>query len=318
MNRRRSRLLGFAMLGITGMAHAQNDGDHLITNLGGQSSLATDLQVPVAPVNLTVGTTPGLGATLRVRGDQLVVPDLDPLQASMRCTFRTDVLSGAPQSWRMYRDVNRIGAIWNEGNHRVWHVQALENRDVGQDRYSGLMLQNDASDGIWVMNAGGPTGARAFPVPATQVLDAVGYAGLGSRPPMLPGGTSPRGPWSRLHLFHDVMGTRPEFAFRPQMLNGITLTGNSDLAYMGQWFDHGTSGTGPEVDDRSNLVIATSENALAPGNTYWDNISFRYFGNLTTTADGSASTVGGLEMMRIQPYRATAADPIQGLVLVIG
>lgn len=43
--------------------HAQNDGDHTITSPTGQTYFATDAQVTVAPVNLTVGTTPGLGAT---------------------------------------------------------------------------------------------------------------------------------------------------------------------------------------------------------------------------------------------------------------
>ncbi|MBK6627744.1 MAG: hypothetical protein IPJ87_09825 [Flavobacteriales bacterium] len=112
----RLHLFGFSLLGLTGLVHAQNDGDHLITNPVGQTSLATDLQVPVAPVNLTVGTAPGLGATLRVRGDQLPVNDAFGVSL---CTFRTDVGSGNNQNWSMVRGTEEIGRLWHEGRRTV-------------------------------------------------------------------------------------------------------------------------------------------------------------------------------------------------------
>ncbi|MBK9194831.1 MAG: hypothetical protein IPO17_07525 [Flavobacteriales bacterium] len=201
--------------------------------------------------------------------------------------------SATSQSWTMQRDVLEIGKVWNESIQLAFHVQSFEPRDDGQDRYSGLMLHNETRpdwSGMWIMNDGPPTGGRAFPDPL-QTLNAVGYAGLGFIPAMRNTGlVDLAGPWSRFHLFHNVSGTRPLFAHRPQMRNGITLTGNSDHAYVGQWFDQGTDGSDPEVDDNSNLVFATSDDELTDGTAHhWDNMSFRFFSDLSG-ADGPAST----------------------------
>ncbi|MFN8352244.1 MAG: tail fiber domain-containing protein, partial [Flavobacteriales bacterium] len=319
MRTRRLQLLSFCAICSLGWAYAQNDGDHLITNAGGQTSLATDVQVPAPPVNLTVGTTPGLDATLRVRGDELAVSS--GFNTGL-CTFRTDVAAGVEQGWEMWRDINQIGRIWHyglngplPGGHRALHIQSMEQRDDGQDRYSGVFIMNNDDDGFWLSHNGPPTGGRAFPDPALQLLDCNGYAALGSRPNyMNTGPTRPRGPWSRWHLFHNVNGTRPWFAHRSQMRNGMTLTGNSDHAYIGQWFDQGENGIEAEVDDHSNLVIATSEDAIPEGFAhYWDNISFRFFSDLSG-ADGAASSVNGLETMRIQPHRPGAGARVEGLV----
>jgi hypothetical protein len=234
--------------------------------------------------------------------------------ASVGETFRTTVAGGVSQFWRMERDVNQIGLLWNESAQRAFHVQSGEQRDDAGDRYSGLMLQNHVGDGLWVMNDGPPTGGRAFPNPL-QLLDAKGFAGLGIIDIMrFPGAGNPRGPWSRFHLFHDVSPVQPWFAHRSQMRNGITLTGNSDHAYIGHWYDQGEDGNGNEVDDRSNLVIATSEDAIPEGHGhFWDNISFRFFSDLSG-ADGAASSVNGLETMRIQPHRPQAGARVEGLV----
>ncbi|MFN8351606.1 MAG: tail fiber domain-containing protein [Flavobacteriales bacterium] len=254
-----------------------------------------------------------------MRGDQL------PVNSGVNgglCTFRTDVAAGVEQGWEMWRDINQIGRIWHyglngplPGGHRALHIQSMEQRDDGQDRYSGVFIMNNDDDGFWLSHNGPPTGGRAFPDPALQLLDCNGYAALGSRPNyMNTGPTRPRGPWSRWHLFHNVNGTRPWFAHRSQMRNGMTLTGNSDHAYIGQWFDQGENGIEAEVDDHSNLVIATSEDSIPEGFAhYWDNISFRFFSDLSG-ADGAASSVNGLETMRIQPHRPGAGARVEGLV----
>lgn len=300
---------------VRGTVALAQDGDQPVTDGFGFTYLAPDAALPGVPVyNMTVGTAASDFATLRVRGDQLPVADEDPLQLNMLCTFRTDVGSQVPQSWRMYRNINQIGAIWNEGQNRAWHVQSLESRSDVEDRYSGLLLQNHLDDGMWIMNDGPPTGGRAFPN-ALQLLDAKGFAALGRLIEALgPGPGNPRGPWSRLHLFHDVMGTRPHFAHRSQMRNGITLTGNSDHAYVGQWFDQGENGIGAEVDDHSNLVFSIGEDQLPVGLTNkWDNFSFRLFGDLDA-ASGASSNVEGQELLRVQPVRPTNNDPIEARV----
>ncbi|MCB0794711.1 MAG: hypothetical protein KDB88_08240 [Flavobacteriales bacterium] len=313
-------LLILAVL-LGGALIAQPDGDHPTTDGAGFSYLQPDANVGIGinPYNFTIGLTPSNFATLRVRGDQLGV---NSAAFGGLCTFRTDVASATEQGWEMWRDVNHIGRIWHyggngpsPGGHRAFHVQSMEERDAAQDRYSGVFLMNDDDDGCWFIHNGAPTGSRAFPDPTLQVLDRVGYGALGFRDNyMNTGSTRPRGPWSRWHLFHDAIGTRPFFAFRSQMQNGMTMTGNSDLAYIGQWYDQGTNGTGTEVDDNSNLVIASSDDALPAGTGHhWDNISFRFMGDMAGS-QGSASGVEGLEMMRIRPYRATTNDPIEGFV----
>lgn len=300
-----------AMLLLIDSTHAQ--APQWDANGLGRTFLAPNTGNMAMPYNVTIGLNPADFATLRVRGDDLPVPDEFALG---RCTFRTDVLQTTTQCWRMMRDINDIGVLWNENDDVAFHVQCGMPRDVGQDRYAGLLLQNHVGDGLWVMHNGGPTGSRAFPN-SSQTLNAIGFAALGPDQTYIDDmGTRPEGPWSRFHLFHDVMGDNPAwFAHRPQMRNGITLTGNSDHAYLGQWYDQGTDGGEAEVDDNSNLVIATSEDDIPSGLTHpWDNISFRHFGDLDQVDDGPVNTVEGLEMMRIQPGRLTDEAKVEGMV----
>jgi len=300
-----------AMLLLIDSTHAQ--APQWDANGLGRTFLAPNTGNMAMPYNVTIGLNPADFATLRVRGDGLPVPDEFALG---RCTFRTDVSQTTTQCWRMMRDINDIGVLWNENDDVAFHVQCGMPRDVGQDRYAGLLLQNHVGDGLWVMHNGGPTGSRAFPN-SSQTLNAIGFAALGPDQTYIDDmGTRPEGPWSRFHLFHDVMGDNPAwFAHRPQMRNGITLTGNSDHAYLGQWYDQGTDGGEAEVDDNSNLVIATSEDDIPSGLTHpWDNISFRHFGDLDQVDDGPVNTVEGLEMMRIQPGRLTDEAKVEGMV----
>jgi hypothetical protein len=283
-------------------------------NVNGESFLAPNGGNPAAPFNVTIGDAPTTTATLSVRGDQL--PVADPFFGAPRlCTFRTDVAAVREQSWWMFRDANHIGRIWHDAGHRAFHFQSMEPVDVGLDRYSGAMVQNHQNDGLWVSQNGVPEGIRTFPN-ALQVLNRDGYVALGASEGWLaaPSTTDVRGPWTRLHLFDQAVGTRPYFGWRSQMRNGTLLTGNSDLAYIGHWYDQGSSGSGTPVDDRSNVVVGVAENALPAGlEHHWDNISFRFFGDLDQN-DGPASTLNGLEMMRIRPYRAQPEDPVKGFV----
>jgi len=63
------------------------------------------------------------------------------------------------------RDANDIGVLWHDDEHLALHVQSGMPRDDGQDRYSGVMIQNDESDGLWVMNDGPPTEKSSFQPP---------------------------------------------------------------------------------------------------------------------------------------------------------
>lgn len=265
------------------MVVVAQDADHLTTNGLGQSFLAPDALVPgglgVLPVNLTVGTAAGLNATLRVRGDQLPVNDFfDP---TYRCTFRTDVGSGINQNWSMVRGADEIGRLWHTNPANAFNVQARQND-------GNLWLRNSENDGV-VVHFNGAAGAllnsytlnrQAFV--AIGENDAQGFV------------LNPNAPWSRVHLVHPTQGAAPAtFGYRPQLRNGITLTGNSDLAYVGQLYDQGAAGTGAEQDDNSAFGFVWGDNALPAGDAHaWDHATFRFVGALG--AGGSAGTVNGL------------------------
>ena len=82
--------------------------------------------------------------------------------------FRTTVGGGVAQRWRMERDNNEtdVSAPGNTSALISWRLSRGP-----QDRYSGVLIQNNTEDGLWVMNDGPPTGGRAFPN-AVQLLDA--------------------------------------------------------------------------------------------------------------------------------------------------
>ncbi|MCB0782413.1 MAG: hypothetical protein KDC03_23230, partial [Flavobacteriales bacterium] len=79
-------------------------------------------------------------------------------------------------------------------------------------------------------------------------------------------------------------------------------------------YDQGTNGTGAAVDDRTNLVIPTREDQLPSGNAHhWHHISFRFMGDLAAS-QGSASSVDGMEMLRIRPYHDASTSTFEGFV----
>jgi hypothetical protein len=85
-----------------------------------QTSGTTGLLLPPT-TKINVGTTFAAPSLLTVSGDQLNSGE----------TFRTVSPGGTNNFWRMFKgNANEIGAIWNEGYHRAWHVQSLEQRDA--------------------------------------------------------------------------------------------------------------------------------------------------------------------------------------------
>ncbi|HMQ77853.1 MAG TPA: hypothetical protein PKE21_17215 [Flavobacteriales bacterium] len=146
----RAVLLTVLLLFGGGVAHAQNDGDHLLTNGFGQSFLAPDAAVPgglgILPFNLTVGNAASGNATLRVRGDQL--PVNDAFVGTSLATFRTDVGNGNNQNWSMVRGAEEIGRLWHTNpppgtNLSAFNVQA-------RHPSGNLWLRNADGDGVVV------------------------------------------------------------------------------------------------------------------------------------------------------------------------
>ena len=287
-------LMGFGL-----SVRAQNDGDHCLTNGLGRTYLAPDALLPgVNPLNMTIGTAASDFATLRVRGDQL--PVVDQWGVS-NCTFRTDVGNGNNQNWSMVRGQWEIGRLWHVNPANAFNVQAMNGT-------GNLWLRNSDMDGV-VIHFNGTAGTLLN----GYTLNRLGFVAIGENDAQ---GfvLNPNAPWSRVHLVHPTQGASPAtFGYRPQFRNGITLTGNSDLAYVGQLYDQGTAGTGAEQDDNSAFGFVWGDNALPAGDAHaWDHATFRFVGALG--AGGSAGTVNGLELLRLRPYRANANDAVQGFV----
>ncbi|TSJ46729.1 tail fiber domain-containing protein [Fluviicola chungangensis] len=104
-----------------------------------------------------------------------------------------------------------------------------------------------------------------------QGINTTGYMLLGNN---LNNFYTNMGAFSLLHLNTQSTGSIQEFGFRPWMKTGITLTGNSDLSYMGLR----QLGTGEDVTE---TTIAWSDNAGSISGP--DELTFRY-------TEGSGST----------------------------
>ncbi len=111
-----------------------------------------------------------------------------------------------------------------------------------------------------------------------------------------------KGPFTRLHLVDDVGANNPTtyaqpIGYRQWMRNGITFTGNSDQAYLGQKY----SG-----DDNTDFVIQWSDN---PNGSPWgiDRMKFIFSSQYTGAHTGMGSEYG-LEAMRLFPASANAVN----------
>ncbi|MCB9169110.1 MAG: tail fiber domain-containing protein [Flavobacteriales bacterium] len=253
--------------------------------------------------NATIGTAPSDFATLRVRGDQLPVNDAF---GTSLCTFRTDVQSGNNQNWSMVRGALEIGRIYHTNPNNSLHIKVTQPRTASQYN-AHLFLRNYYNDGLKLSANSEATVVEQVNAFASTVLDRVGFFAMGAADNGW-NALAPSGPWTRLHLVHEDQGaSAPNFGFRGWMVNGVTLTGYSDLAYFGQWYD------AADPDDNTNTVMAWGDDDLPAGAGHaYDNFEFRFVG--TPNATGSAGTTEGLEMMRLRPYRATTNDAIEGFV----
>ena len=129
----------------------------------------------------------------------------------------------------------------------------------------------------------------------TNVI-ADGYTLLTGEPDAITNVNS-RAPFSRLHLVDDAGTMAPnvyaqEYGFRNWMRNGITFTGNSDQAYIGQRY---------AGDDNTDFVIQWSDN---PEGSPWgtDRMKFVFSTQYDPLAHEGAATEDGLEVMRLWPH----------------
>ncbi|MBP8823137.1 MAG: tail fiber domain-containing protein [Flavobacteriales bacterium] len=128
----------------------------------------------------------------------------------------------------------------------------------------------------------------------TNVI-ADGYTLLTGEPDAITNVNS-RAPFSRLHLVDDAGTMAPnvyaqEYGFRNWMRNGITFSGNSDQAYIGQRY---------AGDDNTDFVIQWSDNINgSPWGT--DRMKFVFCGGYNSSSHTGQSSIQGLEAMRLWP-----------------
>ena len=105
-----------------------------------------------------------------------------------------------------------------------------------------------------------------------------------------------RAPFSRLHLVDNTGAVNPnvyaqEYGFRNWMRNGITFSGNSDQAYIGQRY---------AGDDNTDFVIQWSDNVSG---SQWgtDRMKFVFTGGYNSGSPSGQNSLQGLEAMRLWP-----------------
>ncbi|MBK9147859.1 MAG: tail fiber domain-containing protein [Flavobacteriales bacterium] len=213
---------------------------------------------------------------------------------------RVSDANGTPREiGRLYALAGTVGAL-NNG----FHIRQMEQN-------AALWLRNFSNNGIRLIDDVTTT-VNGY----TNLNVRAGYVGIGQivNPA---GGTNLMStigaPWSRVHLVHPSTPDAPQ-GWRPHMRNGTVMSGNGDLAYFGQMFDMGANGTGAEVVGNSNALIGWGSADLPVGSHAWDNCSFRFGTDPAGGITGSASSVRGLELMRLRPFRSAANAPLEGFV----
>jgi hypothetical protein len=117
--------------------------------------------------------------------------------------------------------------------------------------------------------------------------NASGFLGISPNSSLWNPVNSP-GPFTRLHL-HDGSNFVQQSGYRPQMRNGITLTGNSDQMYVGQLY-HGV--------DYTDAAIVWSDNV---GGWLADRLTFNFTSSYNPSATAGNNSMRGLQTFLIQP-----------------
>lgn len=134
------------------------------------------------------------------------------------------------------------------------------------------------------------------PIGGFSTVNRDGYLLLSGQPDAFTNANS-RAPFTRLHLIDPEVGTldplvyAQEIGFRPWQKNGVTFTGNSDQAYIGQKY---------KGDDNTDFVIQWSDNPDA-SQYGTDRMKFVFTTKYNPTITRGAQSFDGLEAMRFWP-----------------
>ena len=252
---------------------------------------------------VTLGTSSGVPpADLTVRGQEMSTPGIEQFRSIGSYNSGTSI--ELETNWRMFRLVNIGGTTREMG--RLYAPSSADGSSfnvMAMEAGSSLWLRNPDLDGIRIRATGTPSMTYS-----SWTLDREGYAAIGTN-----GQITGVKPWARWHLVHKANSSNQE-GWRPHMRNGTLATGNSDLAYFGQMFDMGSSGTGSEVNNNSNALIGWGSDGITAATNAWDNCTFRFYTNPNDGSAISAKSVRGLEIMRLRPYRSSSSTDIEGFV----
>ena len=258
------------------------------TTLGG-NYLRTDASTDGVVIG-NIGSSPSPTVGLLVDGANLNTPTGE--------VFRTIGPSATATYWKLFRASDEMARLYVNSTGDGVFIRPMQ-----------------TSGNVWVMN----TDQDAFRIRHNAsstlngwTLSRSGFASLGNGGNI--GGSGNEKPWARLHLVHEGTGADNSMGWRPHMRNGVLGTGNNDLAYMGQMFDMTSSGTGSEQNNNSNVLIGWGSPSLTASTNSWDNCTFRFYTDPSDGNAGSASTVRGLEIMRMRPCRSASNTAIEGYV----
>ncbi|MBL7951820.1 MAG: tail fiber domain-containing protein [Flavobacteriales bacterium] len=164
--------------------------------------------------------------------------------------FRTDAPTANSTYWRMFRGGTQYGLLYNLTGSNDFNAKVLPSA-------GNLWLRNSLDNGVR-LNAGTLTATIGTYSPSLS-----SFVGIGPNSGII--GT--QGAWARLHL--DDGGTVITGCYRPWMKNGIYMSGNNDMMYVGQLFRAGA--------DESDAVVAWGDNAASPAGP--DHLRFLFMGD---------------------------------------
>ena len=257
--------LAFATLN-TGQAQVQNNGV-------GQYWLNTTAP---APRTFSVGNGANTGFALDIHGEQMNPP--------LGNVFKTEADPEQDSYWRMFHSTVEYGQLFHLLTDKHFNINSprghllFHTMDTRRARINGNVTT--------AMGPGNP-----FPS-----VNRDGFMVLSGQPDAFVN-TGSRAPFTRLHLI-DPEGSSAiplvyaqEHGFRPWQKNGVTFTGNSDQAYIGQKY---------KGNDKTDFVLQWSDNPDA-SNYGTDRMKFVFTTEYNSGPTKGAASIDGLEAMRFWP-----------------
>jgi hypothetical protein len=241
-NNRRAKALLMGVFAATSWASAQFT-QNGVSGWWRTNPTSPDIGRGVAIGNLTATPFP---AAFQIHGELMPAGNNTPE------VFRTNAPTTGSTYWRMFQDGTTAGfergQLFADPSATHFNINAPQGH---------LRLHTNTVERMRVNQSGSIT-TNGY---ATQ---RAGFLGLSPNGSLWSSGQST---FSRLHL-DDATGVLTS-TYRPWMRNGVYMSGNMDMMYVGQLFRTG--------DDESDAVIAWGDNKYAPAGP--DHLRFIFMGS---------------------------------------